>query len=83
MEIFPDVKMLSPEVPLVDTDRSSSLVKLRRMLGVKEGTDADERLRKAADELLEETSKGLTVRGVNLWRQAIITWSRRIVGSRG
>ena len=44
------------------------------MLAVKEGAETDERLRAAADELLEETSEGLTVRGVNMWRQAIITW---------
>ena len=74
MDIFPDVKMLSPEIPVLDKDRSSALEKLRRMLTVKEGTDADERLRVAADELLEESSKGLTVRGVKMWRQAIITW---------
>ena len=74
MDIFPDVTMLSPEIPVLDTDLSSALEKLRRMLAVEEGADADERLRAAADELLEESSKGLTVRGVNPWRQAIIAW---------
>ena len=74
MDIFPDVTMLSPETPVFDTDRSSALEKLRRMLAVDEGTDADERLRAAADELLEESSEGLTVKGVNMRRQAIITW---------
>ena len=62
MNIYPDVKMLSPEIPVLDKDRSSSLEKLRRMLTVSEGTEADERLRAAADDLLEESSKGLTVR---------------------
>ena len=74
MGIFPDVKMLNPKVPVLGKDRISALERLRGMLAVEEGSDADERLRAAADELLEETSEGLTVRGVNVWRQAIITW---------
>ena len=74
MDIFPDVTMLSPEIPVLDTDRSSALEKLRRMLAVEEGADADERLRAAAYELLEESSEGLTVKGVNMRRQAIIAW---------
>ena len=74
MEIFPDVTMLSPEIPVLDADRDSALEKLRGMLAVEEGSEADERLRAAADELLEETSKGMTVSGVKMWRQAIITW---------
>lgn len=74
MDIFPDVTMLSPEIPVLGTDRSSTLEELRRRLFVSEGSDADERLRAAADELLEESSEGLTVKGVNMRRQAIITW---------
>ena len=74
MEIFPNVTMLSPEIPVLDADRDSALEKLRGMLAVEEGSESDERLRAAADELLEETSKGMTVRGVKMWRQAIITW---------
>ena len=74
MDIFPDVTMLSPEIPVLGPDLSSTLERLRRMLAVEEGTDADERLRAVADELLEETSEGLTVRGTNLRRQAIVTW---------
>ena len=81
MDIFPDVKMLSPEVPILGADRGSALERLRPMLAVQEGSEADERLRAAADELLEETSEGLTVRGVNMWRQAIITWEPTRNGS--
>ena len=74
MNIFPDVTMLTPKIPILDTDRASALEKLRRMLAVEEGSEADERLREAADDLLEETDAGLTARGVKMWRQAIITW---------
>ena len=82
MDIFPDVKMLSPEIPVLDKDRDSALGKLRRMLTVEEDTEADRRLLAAADDLLEETSDGLTVRGVKMWRQAIITWRPAHSGSR-
>ena len=82
MDIFPDVRMISPEVPVLNTDRSATLEDLRRRLFVEEGSDADERLRAAADELLEESSEGLTVKGVNMRRQAIITWRSIQSGSR-
>ena len=82
MDIFPDVTMLSPEIPVLDADRNSALEKLRRMLAVEEYSEADERLRAAADELLEETDEGLTVQGVKMWRQAIITWKPTHNGSR-
>ncbi|MXX93249.1 MAG: class I SAM-dependent methyltransferase [Chloroflexi bacterium] len=74
MDIFPDVTMVRPEIPVLGTDLDSTLEKLRRMLAVEEGTDADERLRAAADELLEESGEGLTVRGASMRRQAIVTW---------
>ena len=83
MSIFPDVTMLSPETPVLGTDLSSTLEKLRRMLAVEEGTDADERLHAAADELLEESSEGMTVKGASMRRQAIITWRPIQSGSRG
>ncbi len=74
MDIFPNVAMLSPEIPVLDKEREPALEKLRRMLAVAEDSEADERLRAAADELLEETSDGLTVRGVRIRRQSVITW---------
>ncbi len=74
MDIFPDVAMLSSEAAVLDTDRDAALEQLRRRLGVREGAEADERLRAAADDLLEETSEGLIVRGVAPQRQTIVTW---------
>ena len=74
MDIFPDVAMLSPEAAVLDTDRDAALEQLRRRLAVREGTEADKRLRAAADDLLKETPEGLTVRGVAPLRQAIVTW---------
>ena len=64
MDIYPDVKMLSPEPVVVATDRDAALQHMRHRLGVEEHSSEDERLRAAADELLEETPDGITVRGV-------------------
>lgn len=75
MDIHPDLEMIKPELVIVDTDRNAALEQLRRRLAVQEDTAEDERLRAAADELLEETPNGVTVRGVAPRRQAIITWS--------
>ncbi len=44
---------------MLDTDRDTALEELRCRLGVREGTEAAERLRAAADDLLEETAEGL------------------------
>lgn len=75
MDIYPNVEMIAPEPVIVENDRDAALEQLRRRLAVQEGTVEDERLRAAADELLEETPNGITVRGVAPRRQAIITWS--------
>ncbi len=77
MDIFPDVTMVSAEAALLDSDREAAVEQLRRRLGVSEGTETDERLLAAADELLEETPEGWAVRGVAPRRQAIVTWRPR------
>lgn len=74
MDIYPDLEMIDPQPVTVATDRESALDHIRRRLGIEEGTAEDERLLAAADELLEETTDGITVRGVAPRRQAIITW---------
>ena len=63
LEIFPDVTMVEPETAVLDTDRDGALEHLRRRLSVEEGTEADERLLAASDELLVDIPEGLTVRG--------------------
>lgn len=75
MDIYPDVEMIAPEPAVVGPDLDTALEQLRHRLSVREGTDEDDRLRAAADELLEETPDGITVQGVAPLRQAIITWS--------
>ncbi len=74
MDIYPDVSMLGSETAVLDTDRHDAMEQLRRRLGVEEGSAADDRLRAAADELLQETPEGYTVKGVRPRRTAIVTW---------
>ena len=74
MDVFPDVTMLSAEAAVLDADRDTALEQLRRRLAVDEGSEADQRLRSAADDLLEETPAGMVVRGVAPRRQAIVSW---------
>ena len=74
LDIFPDVSMVSPETAVLDTDREGVLEHLRRRLSVEEGTEADERLLAAADELLVDIPEGLTVRGAAPRRSAIVSW---------
>lgn len=74
MDIFPDVTMVSADAAVLETDRDAALDQLRGRLSVREGTETDDRLLAAADELLEETPNGLVVRGVAPQRQAIVTW---------
>ena len=82
MGIFPDVTMLSPETATLDADREGALDLLRRRLAVKEGSEVDERLRVAVEELLEDTPHGLTVQGVAPRRRGIVSWTptRKVSG---
>ena len=75
MDIHPDVAMLTSETAVLDNDRGAALEQLRRRLGIEEGTEADDRLRAAADDLLEDTPEGYTVKGVSPRRTAMVTWT--------
>ncbi len=81
MEIFPDVSMFSPVTPVLETDRDSVHDFMRRRLSVEEGTEEDERLQAAMEDLLEDIPEGITVRGVAPHRPGLITWQP--AGSRG
>ena len=72
--IYPDVEMITPEPAVVGPDLDTALEQLRFRLAVRDGTDEDARLRAVADELLEETAHGITVRRVDPLRPAVVTW---------
>ena len=74
MGIFPDVSMLSPVTPVLKADRDSVQDYMRRRLFVEEGSEEDERLQAAMEDLLEDIPEGITVRGVPPHRWAIVTW---------
>ena len=74
LDIYPDVTMVEPETAVLDTDRDGVIEHLRRRLSVDEGSEADDRLQAAANDLLVDAPEGLTVRGAAPRRSAIISW---------
>ncbi len=74
IDINPDVTMLPPETIAVGRERDEIVGQFRRRLAVEESTPADSRLLAAMDELLEETPRGFTVKGLAPRRTGIITW---------
>ena len=74
LDIYPDVTMVEPETAVLDTDRDGVIEHLRRRLSVDEGSEADDRLQAAANDLLVDIPEGLTVRGAAPRRSAIISW---------
>lgn len=74
LEIYPDVTMVEPETAVLDTDRAGVLEHLRRRLSVEEGSEADDRLQAAANELLVDIPEGLSVRNAAMRRSAIVSW---------
>ena len=58
MDVYPDVAMLSAEAAVLDADRDAALEQLRRRLAVDEGSEADQRLRAAVDDLLARDPRG-------------------------
>ena len=75
LDIYPDVTMVEPETAVLDTDRDGVIEHLRRRLSVDEGSEADDRLQAAANDLLVDIPEGLTVRGAAPRRSAIISWT--------
>ena len=67
--------MVEPETAVLDTDRDGVIEHLRRRLSVDEGSEADDRLQAAANDLLVDIPEGLTVRGAAPRRSAIISWT--------
>ena len=75
LDIYPDVTMVEPETAVLDTDRDGVIEHLRRRLSVDEGSEADDRLQAAANDLLVDIPEGLTIRGAAPRRSAIISWT--------
>ena len=74
MEIYPDLEMLGTGETQPFDSRDSAVEQLRQRLYVRPDTEMDERLLKAADELLVDTPDGLIVRGSRLRRQGLLSW---------
>jgi hypothetical protein len=74
MDIYPDVQMIEAP-PRTAQDKEAALALLRQAIFIQPGTDKDERLQEAMQELVIETPTGLTVKGAGAHRVALISWS--------
>jgi hypothetical protein len=74
MGIFPSLQMLKPEGQRTAPNLDVAIQFARVFLYVEPNTEADERLRKAADELAVETPNGITLRRAQTRPQAILWW---------
>jgi SAM-dependent methyltransferase len=74
MGIFPHLQVLKPEGQRTAPNLDVAIQFARVFLYVEPNTEADERLRKAADELAVETPNGITLRRAQTRPQAIVWW---------
>ncbi len=74
MGVYPDVQMLAPVMPDRFEDREVALTQLRNRLYVPSGSDEEDRLRAAMDELLEDVDGGVMVKGIAPVRQGYLSW---------
>jgi SAM-dependent methyltransferase len=75
MEIYPNAEMFAPAGQRAAPNRDTALAMLRGMLRVDEGTERDERLVVAMDELVEETEEGLVISGWRRRPQGLVWWA--------
>ena len=74
MGIYPDVQMMEPVKSDRFEDREVALTQLRNRLYVRAGSQEDDRLKGAMDELLEDVEGGVRVKEVPLVRQGYLSW---------
>ncbi len=75
MGIYPDVEMFEPSPQQTFESHEHAHDQLLNRLYVKPNTEQDDRLKKAIQDLLIETSDGLAIRDVEPGRQGLIIWS--------
>ena len=72
--IYPDVEMIEEAGRHSFESREAALDQLRGRLWVAPDGDADRRLQKAIDEMLEDIGDGFAIRGADPRRQGLISW---------
>ena len=72
--IYPDVEMIDASDRQLFDSREAAIEQLRGRLWVAPNTEADRRLQKAAEELLEDADGGVAIRGAGVRRQGLISW---------
>lgn len=74
MDIYPDLQMVGTRRPQAFEDRAEALQRLRQRLYVVPDTEQDRRLKAAMDELLVETTDGLTIRNTQARHEGLLMW---------
>ena len=74
MDIYPNVDMLEEMGQRGFSNREEALNQLRQRVYVQPGTEKDERLLEAMNDLLVETSDGLTIKGANPRYLGLVSW---------
>ena len=74
MDIYADLEMLDTYDPELYDSWEDALEEFRRRLYISPGTEKDLRLKEAMNHLLDNTSEGLTLRGVPPRRLGLLTW---------
>ena len=74
MGVYPDVEMMEPGGVHIFESRGEALDMLRRRIYVAPGSEEDERLARAASDLLEESAGEVVITGARPRRQALLSW---------
>ena len=74
MGFYPDVEMFEAYEQQTFESQGQAHEQLLTRLYVKPGTEQDERLKSAIQDLLIETPDGLAIRNVEPGRQGLISW---------
>ena len=74
MGIYPDVEMLPTDARSAFESREDAVRQVAGFLWVRPGSEEEERLHAAADELLEEDWDGFRVKGAKFRPNGLVTW---------
>lgn len=77
LDIYPNVEMFDPVPPESVPNLEIARQFLRNFLYVRPGTEQDQSLQRAVDELVVATPEGIAVKDSRPRRQALITWSAK------
>lgn len=74
--MYPNVEMMPTEARSAFESKEAAVNQVAGFLWVRPGSEEEERLRLAADELLEEDEDGVRIKGAKFRPNGLITWKR-------